>query len=452
MEMGKVVKWTAKIGDTVGAGDVYAEIETDKATVAFEAQDDGILAAILVPEGSEEIVVGQPIGILVEDAADVAAFKDFVLGSAPPAAAAPVTEAPAAPAEPEGRTPLITFTHGKRDAPAAGVTTSAPAGRIFASPLARTLAAEAGYPLGKVKGTGPKGRIVADDVRKAIAAGPPVEAEPAKAAKPAAAAPKSAPAAVATPPPAPGAVPYVGVFPIPPRVPEEGRTETIPVTAMRRVIAQRLSESKMSIPHYYVTVECDLENLVKTRTFLNKALEKKGTKISVNDFVIKAASYALGEVPEVNSMWQGSTIVKNSFHDISVAADVGSGLITPIVRDVQNKGLAQISGDVKGLVKKAKENKLLPTDFQGGTFTISNMGMMGVKNFTAVINPPQSCILAVSAAQKVLKPADNAQGFRTATIMDVTLSSDHRVVDGAVAARWCNAFKDCIENPNLLIA
>jgi len=259
----------------------------------------------------------------------------------------------------------------------------------------------------------------------------------------------AAPTSVSVPVSATG-VPYVDVFPVPARL-EAGETVDEPLSGMRKIIGQRLTESKMSIPHYYVSVDCELDSLMKTRAGLNKVLESRGAKLSVNDFIMKASAYALQQVPEANSMWQGTTIKKNSFVDISVAVDTGSGLITPIVRDCHAKGLLQISTEVKQLVSKAKENKLVPTDYQGGTFTISNMGMMGVKSFTAIINPPQSCILAVSSAEKVLKPADNERGFRTATVMNVTLSSDHRVVDGAVAAKWCMAFKNALENPEILM-
>merc|ERR1719330_1947568 len=282
-----------------------------------------------------------------------------------------------------------------------------------------------------------------------------MNAKKALAAKPAAkaAAPTSSPAAAGAPSPAvAGAVPYIATFAVPPRTPEEGPVEKIALTGMRKAIARRLSESKVSIPHYQVTMECELDKLMATRVLLNKHLEKKGTKISVNDFVVKASAYALQEVPECNTFWRGDHMIKNNFVDISVAMDIGNGLITPIVRNVENKGLADISNGVKALRKKATENKILPTDIEGGTFTISNMGMFGVKSFNAIINPPQSCILAVSGAEAVLKPADNERGFRKATVMQVTLCSDHRVVDGATAARWLNAFKSCIETPEVLLA
>lgn len=437
MSEGKIVSWTAKVGEKVPAGEVFCEIETDKATVAYEAQEDGILAKILVAEGIEGVPVGQAIGIVVEEPGDVAAFANYVHDGAstpPPAepAAAPVKETPA----PTPREPSIKFTHTQK-----AETTPPPAavpsgGRIIASPFAKTLAAENGVDLRAVVGTGPKGRIVAADVRKAIEVG----------VTPAATA---APTSVSVPVSATG-VPYVHVFPVPARL-EAGETVDEPLSGMRKIIGQRLTESKMSIPHYYVSVDCELDSLMKTRAGLNKVLESRGAKLSVNDFIMKASAYALQQVPEANSMWQGTTIKKNSFVDISVAVDTGSGLITPIVRDCHAKGLLQISTEVKQLVSKAKENKLVPTDYQGGTFTISNMGMMGVKSFTAIINPPQSCILAVSSAEKVLKPADNERGFRTATVMNVTLSSDHRVVDGAVAAKWCNAFKNAMENPEILM-
>jgi len=459
MSSGKIAKWLKQEGESFSAGDPLCEVETDKATVSYDAQEDGIIAKILVQAGDEELEVGQPIGIVVEEQADVAAFASYVAGGAAPAAAAPTPTptptpaAPAAPAEPEsaGRQPMIQFTHGKRDAaptPAAG-------GRIKASPLAKVVAAKAGLNLSLVTGSGPGGRIIEKDVKAAIAAGlhkpVPKEAAPAVAKPKAAAATKPVGATGAASPAVAGTVPYIGVFAVPPRVPEEGPVEEIKLTGMRKAIARRLSESKVSIPHYQVTMECELDRLMAVRSMLNKHLEKKGTKISVNDFVVKASAYALQEVPECNSFWRGDHIIKNNFVDISVAMDIGNGLITPIVRNVENKGLADISNGVKGMRKKASENKILPSDIEGGTFTISNMGMFGVKSFNAIINPPQSCILAVSGAQSVLKPADNERGFRKATVMEVTLSSDHRVVDGAAAAKWLNAFKSVIENPEVLL-
>jgi len=454
MSQGKIASWTAKVGENVGAGDVYCEIETDKATVAYEAQEDGILAKILRSNPEEDLPVGTIIGVLVDEQSDVAAFANFTVegaASAPaaePVAASTPTPEPvaAAPPTPEAtsREPSIQFRHGQREAAAAAASSSD--GRIKASPLARSLAVENGVDLRKVVGTGPGGRIVADDVRAAAAAAAAAPPTPEAVATPTPAAKPAAP----TPRVSVEGVPYVDVFDIPPR-PMGGKTEDVPVSSMRKIIGQRLTESKMSIPHYYVTVECELDAMMKIRSRLNSMLEKDGVKISVNDFVIKASGYALQKVPETNMMWQGSTLRKNDFVDISVAVDVGSGLITPIVRNVEAKGLATVSKEVKAFVKKAKENKLVPSDYQGGTFTISNMGMMGVQSFTAIINPPQSCIVAVSSASKVLKPADNEKGFRTATVMNITLSSDHRVVDGATAARWCNAFREAIENPELLM-
>lgn len=438
MSEGKIISWTAKVGDKVVAGEVFCEVETDKATVAYESQDDGYLAKILVAAETEGVPVGKPIGIVVDEAEDVAAFANYVLegGSAPtPAAEAPKKEDPV-PATPPPREPSIKFTHTQKTPTPPTPSPVPTGGRIIASPFAKTIAAENGVDLRGVVGTGPGGRIVAEDVRKAISVG--VTPVPV--------------ATMATPttPISSTGVPYVHVFPVPPRT-EPGTSSDEPLSAMRKIIAQRLTESKMSIPHYYVSVDCELDGMMKIRSGLNKVLEKQGAKLSVNDFIIKASAYALQQVPEANSMWQGTSIKKNSFVDISVAVDTGAGLITPIVRGCESKGLLQISTDVKQLVAKSKENKLLPTDYQGGTFTISNMGMMGVKSFTAIINPPQSCILAVSSAEKVLKPADNERGFRTATVMNVTLSSDHRVVDGAVAAKWCNAFKTAMENPEILM-
>jgi len=453
MSSGKIAKWLKQEGESFSAGDPLCEVETDKATVSYDAQEDGFIAKILVQAGDAELEVGQPIGIVVEEKADVAAFASYVVGGAAPAAAPTSAEAtPAEEAESAGRQPMIQFTHGKRDA---APTPAAAGGRIKVSPLAKVVAAKAGLNLSLVTGTGPGGRIVEKDVRAAIAAG--LHKPKAKEVAPAAA--KAKPAAAAKPvgamgaasPAVAGTVPYIGAFAVPPRVPEEGPVEEIKLTGMRKAIARRLSESKASIPHYQVTMECELDRLMAVRSMLNKHLEKKGTKISVNDFVVKASAYALQEVPECNSFWRGDHIIKNNFVDISVAMDIGNGLITPIVRNVENKGLADVSNGVKAMRKKASENKILPSDIEGGTFTISNMGMFGVKSFNAIINPPQSCILAVSAAQSVLKPADNERGFRKATVMEVTLSSDHRVVDGAAAAKWLNAFKSVIENPEVLL-
>lgn len=453
MSHGKVANWVAKVGDEISAGTVFCEVETDKATVSYEAQEDGFLAKILVEGGDMEIEVGTKIGIVVDEKEDIAAFANYSVDSsaaAVPAAAPEPEPTPAVQAtpepEPESRQPSIQFRHGARETAAPVVPTE---GRIKASPYAKTIALELGVDLRLVQGTGPGGRIVADDVKKAAAAPKPAAAAPVAAA-PAVEKATAAPTPIPAKKPAPvTGVPYVGVFDIPPRT--GGQSEDLPLTGMRKVIGQRLTESKMSIPHYYVTMECELDAMMKLRASLNKAMEKSGGKLSVNDFIIKSSAYALLKVPETNMMWQGDSLKKNDFVDISVAVDVGSGLITPIVRDVQNKGLLTISNEVKDFVKKAKDNKLVPSDYQGGTFTISNMGMFGVSNFTAIINPPQSCILAVSAAQKVLKPADTEAGFRTATVMNVTLSSDHRVVDGATAARWCNAFKEAIETPELLM-
>jgi len=460
MSEGKIASWTAKIGDKVTAGEVYCEVETDKATVSYDAQDDGYLAKILIQAGGDEVTVGAKIGIIVDDLEDVAAFENYIVGGAAPPkpAATPAPEPTAAPTP--VREPSIKFTHGKQPEVAAPVVPVVPSGgRVIASPFAKSLAAENGVDLRTVVGSGPKGRIVAEDVRKAmtiVVSTPPTPVAVA-APTPVAAAPAPTPTPVSKPPPmsvSVSGVPYVDVFPIPPR-PETGLSgafEDVPLNNMRKIIGQRLTESKMSIPHYYVSVGVELDNLMKMRGGLNKVLaDKNEGKLSVNDFIIKASSYALQKVPEANSMWQGNSIRENKFVDISVAVDTGKGLITPIVRNVEAKGLLTISKEVKELVKKSKENKLIPSDYQGGTFTISNMGMMGVKDFTAIINPPQSCILAVSSAEKVVKAADTEKGFRVATVMNVSLSSDHRVVDGAMAARWVNAFKEALENPEILM-
>jgi len=440
MSEGKISKWVAAEGEAIPPGEIYCDIETDKASVAYEAQDDGFLAKILVQAGDHMVEVGAPIGIIVDDKEDVAAFANYVHGAAAEPAK-PEAVAPAPQAEPEApsRLPSIEFRHGQRDASEAVAAAVPSGGRIKVSPLAKTIAAENGVSLKSLTGTGPGGRIVAEDVRKALESGVHLQA---------AAAP--IPVLSPTTPAAPGSVPYVAVFPLAPR-PEPAESETIPLTGMRKVIAQRLSEGKISAPHFYVTMECEIDNMMKMRSVINKAGEADGIKVSVNDFIIKASSYALKKIPETNSSWQGTHILKHNFVDISVAVATPTGLITPIVRNVENKGLGSISTEMKQLAKKARDGKLVPQEYQGGNFTISNMGMYGVKDFTAIINPGQSCILAVGSASQILKPADTAQGFRKSTVMNVTLSSDHRVVDGALAAQWLGEFKKCLENPEILL-
>ncbi|KAG0230752.1 pyruvate dehydrogenase complex dihydrolipoamide acetyltransferase component (E2) [Mortierella sp. GBA43] len=413
MTMGNIGAWQKKVGDAIAPGDVLVEIETDKAQMDFECQEEGFLAKILADAGSKEVNINQPIAIMVENKEDIEKFADFTAadaGASGAAAPAPAKEAPKEEAPKQAEAP-------KAAAPKQADTTKAAsshsdAERIFASPIARKIANEKNIDLGDLSGTGPNGRIVKADVESYTPAPK--------------AAPKAAAAAAAAP--APGAA-YTD----------------IPLTNMRKIIAQRLTESKQNIPHYYVTVECEMDKVLKLREVLNKASEDK-YKLSVNDFIVKASALALKAVPEANSSWLNDSIRQYHSADICVATSTPTGLITPIVSSAETKGLATISSQVKDLATRARAGKLAPHEYQGGTFTISNMGMYGVKHFTAIINPPQSCILAVGSTEKRVVPGEDGD-VRTASFMAVTLSSDHRTVDGAVAAQFLKAFKGFIENP-----
>ncbi|KAG0056367.1 pyruvate dehydrogenase complex dihydrolipoamide acetyltransferase component (E2) [Gryganskiella cystojenkinii] len=410
MTSGNIGTWQKKVGDAIVPGDVLVEIETDKAQMDFECQEEGFIAKILADSGSKDVDINRPIAIMVENKEDIEKFADFTVESAGAAAA------PAAPKE-EAKTEAP-----KTEAPkaeAAETTNAAPsrsdADRIFASPIAKKIANEKSLNLGDISGTGPNGRILKADVESFTPA-------PKKAAA-------SAPAPKAAAPAAAAAAAYTD----------------IPVTNMRKVIAQRLTESKQTIPHYYVTVEMEMDKVMKLREVLNKQSEDK-YKLSVNDFIVKASALALKAVPEANSSWMNDSIRQYHSSDICVATSTPTGLITPIVANAETKGLATISNQVKDLASRARANKLAPHEYQGGTFTISNMGMYGIKHFTAIINPPQSCILAVGATEKRVVPGEDGE-VRTASIMAVTLSSDHRTVDGAVAAQFLKSFKGYMENP-----
>jgi len=420
METGNLVEWLVKEGDAFGPGDVLARIETDKATVDLEAQDEGIVAKILVPGGSNDVEVGTPMFVIVEEEEDVAAFATFT-GVA--AAAAPA--ASSAPSAPAAGSPAAA-------APAAQVNASG--GRIMASPLAKKVAAAKGLVLSLIAGTGPNGRIVERDVLAASEAGTATassQAPAAAAAAPVKAATPAAPAAPAAP----------------------GATYTdIPNTQMRKVIAKRLVESKQTIPHYYLSVECEMDNLLNLRKTL---LADHSAKVSVNDFIVKASGYALKQVPEVNAQWDADAIRYLDNVDICVAVATDGGLVTPIVANVPSLGLTDISAAVKDLAGRAREGKLQPAEMIGGTFTVSNLGMFGVSHFTSIINPPQVGILAVGGTiPRVVPTGDpdpDAPQYRTAQVMTVTLSCDHRVVDGAVGAQWLKAFKGCIQDPMKLL-
>uniref|UniRef100_A0A8C2IP41 Acetyltransferase component of pyruvate dehydrogenase complex n=1 Tax=Cyprinus carpio TaxID=7962 RepID=A0A8C2IP41_CYPCA len=418
MTMGTVQRWEKKVGEKLGEGDLLAEIETDKATIGFEVQEEGYLAKILIAEGTRDVPLGTPLCIIVEKESDISTFADYVetgVATSPPPAPTPVATPPPAPAPPT---------------PAPAAAPAAPAaprkGRVYASPLAKKLAAEKGIDIAQVTGTGPDGRVTRKDIDSFV----PPKPTPTPAAAPTPAAPTpSSPAA-----PAFAAVP-TGTF------------TDIPISNIRRVIAQRLMQSKQTIPHYYLSIDVNMDQVLELRKELNAEVKADNLKLSVNDFIIKASALACLKVPEANSSWMDTVIRQNHVVDVNVAVSTPVGLITPIVFNAHIKGLATISKDVATLAAKAREGKLQPHEFQGGTFTISNLGMYGIKHFSAIINPPQACILAVGGSEKRLLPADNEKGFDVASMMSVTLSCDHRVVDGAVGAQWLAEFRKFLEKP-----
>ncbi|OQP87980.1 pyruvate dehydrogenase complex dihydrolipoamide acetyltransferase [Rhizobium rhizosphaerae] len=432
MEEGNLAKWLVKEGDKVKAGDVIAEIETDKATMEVEAVDEGTIAKIVVPAGTEAVKVNALIAILAEDGEDVSAAASG--GGASPAQAqaqdvkSDQVAVSAAPASSEAK-------------PAAAAPAKAEGGaRTFSSPLARRLAKEAGLDIAAISGSGPHGRVVKSDVEKAVTGG--AKPAPAAAAAPAPAAAAPAAAAPASPPKGMSDEAVLKNF-------AEGSYELVPHDGMRKTIAKRLQESKQTIPHFYVSLDCELDALLALRTQLNaSAPEKDGKpafKLSVNDMVIKALALALRDVPDANVSWTDSAMVKHKHADVGVAVSIPGGLITPIVRSAELKSLSAISNEMKDLGARAKGRKLKPEEYQGGTTAVSNMGMMGVKNFAAVVNPPHATILAVGAGEErvVVKKGE----MKIANVMTVTLSTDHRCVDGALGAELLGAFKRYIENP-----
>ena len=434
MEEGNLAKWLVKEGDKIKSGDVIAEIETDKATMEVEAVDEGTVAKIVVPAGTEGVKVNALIAVLAGDGEDVAAAASGA-GTAPAPAAAPKAEA--APAAAPATTPAAASVA----APAASA--PAPAAtdghRTFASPLARRLAKEAGVDVTAVAGSGPHGRVVKKDIEAAISGGT------AKAAP--SAAPTAQPAAAAA---APAAAPKGMSEETVLKLFEPGSYELVPHDGMRKTIAKRLQESKQTIPHFYVSVDCELDALLALRAQLNDAAPKSkdgapAYKLSVNDMVIKALALALRDVPDANVSWTDSNMVKHKHADVGVAVSIPGGLITPIIRSAELKTLSAISNEMKDYGKRAKERKLKPEEYQGGTTAVSNMGMMGVKNFAAVVNPPHATILAVGAGEQrvIVRKGEMA----IATVMSVTLSTDHRAVDGALGAELLAAFKGYIENP-----
>jgi pyruvate dehydrogenase E2 component (dihydrolipoamide acetyltransferase) len=426
MTEGTLARWLKKQGESVKAGDVIAEIETDKATMEVEAVDEGVLGKILVADGTEGVKVNAPIAILVQEGE---AVPEAAPAPAPAPAAAPPAAASAETAKP-----------AEAQAPAAAAPAAAPASnghdkgdRIFASPLAKRVAKEMGIELKGINGTGPNGRIVRADVEAARAA---------PAAAPAAAAPAPAPAAKPAPAPAPTKAAAI-----------TAPHSLVPHTTMRRVIAKRLTESKQSVPHFYLTMDIELDALLKLRGELNARSAKDGAgafKLSVNDMIIKASAIALRRVPKVNASFTEEGVAFYEDVDISVAVAIPDGLITPIIRRADQKGLATISNEMKDLGLRARAGKLKPEEFQGGGFSVSNLGMFGVKDFQAIINPPQAAILAVGAGEQ--RPVVKDGALTVATVMSATLSVDHRVVDGALGAEWLQAFKAIIQEPlNLML-
>ncbi|ANK91466.1 MULTISPECIES: pyruvate dehydrogenase complex dihydrolipoamide acetyltransferase [Rhizobium] len=430
MEEGNLSKWLVKEGDKVKSGDVIAEIETDKATMEVEAVDEGTVAKLVVPAGTEGVKVNALIAVLAADGEDVSAAASAA-GSAAPAKAeaAPAPKADAAPAKAEAAPAAA-------PAPAAPAAVSAGGNRTFSSPLARRLAREAGIDLSNVAGSGPHGRVIKSDIEAALAGG----AKPAPAPAAALASQAAAPAPAAAKGASEDAV--LKLF-------EPGSYELVPHDGMRKTIARRLVESKQTIPHFYVSVDCELDALMALRAQLNDAAPRKDNapayKLSVNDMVIKAMALALRDVPDANVSWTDNNMVKHKHADVGVAVSIPGGLITPIIRKAEQKTLSVISNEMRDLGKRAKDRKLKPEEYQGGTSSVSNMGMMGVKNFAAVVNPPHATILAVGAGEQrvVVKNGEMA----IATVMSVTLSTDHRCVDGALGAELLQAFKGYIENP-----
>jgi pyruvate dehydrogenase E2 component (dihydrolipoamide acetyltransferase) len=424
MTEGTLAKWLMKEGDAVNSGDMLAEIETDKATMEVESIDEGVLARILVTEGTEGVAVNAPIAILLEEGEDASALDDAVPAAAPAAPAAPAPEAPTAPpAAPAA--PVA-----PPAAPAAPAAATASGGRIPASPLARRMAAQAGLDLATINGSGPRGRIVKADIEAAIAGG-------AAAMAPAAATATAAPAA-----PAAAAAPVVGASPF------EGEFELQPLSAMRKIIARRMSEAKREAPHFYLTMDCELDALLALRQDLN-ARADGAFKLSVNDLVIKAAAVALMKEPDANVGYGDEGIRRYKSADISVAVASERGLITPVIRNANGKGLEAISREMRELAEKANAGKLMPEEYQGGSFSISNLGMYGVRQFDAVINIPQACILAVGAGEQ--RPIVKDGALAIATVMSVTLSVDHRAVDGAIGARFLAAFRGLVEDPMTML-
>jgi len=413
MTDGTLARWLVKVGDEVRSGDVIAEIETDKATMEVEAIDEGVVAIIAVEAGAQNVPVNAVIAVLAEEGEDVASVTAEDSPSAPSASSTPAAPS----AEPSKEAPVVAEPAPVQSAPVAPTPVANKGARVFASPLARRIAAQNDLPLDSLNGTGPNGRIIKHDVETALSQG---------------VSPSAASASVATP--------------VQASLSAEDRF--VPHSAMRRTIAQRLTESKQNAPHFYLTIDCEIDTLLSARKAMNAAAAD-GVKISVNDMIVRAAAHALMKVPDVNGSYEAEGCRYFANADVCIAVALDGGLVTPVIPAAQNKGLAEISQISKTLATQARDGTLPPSAYAGGTFTISNLGMFGIKEFAAVINPPQGAILAVGAGEQ--RPVVKDGQLAVATVMSVTLSADHRVVDGALGAQWLQVFKELIENPVLML-
>jgi pyruvate dehydrogenase E2 component (dihydrolipoamide acetyltransferase) len=439
MEEGTLAKWHVKVGDTVKSGDVIAEIETDKATMEVEAVDEGLVEELLVPEGTEEVKVNTPIARLKGEGELPSPARGGVGGGGNPPPPEPVQAKSEAPAKPES-------TVAEQPKPAAEQRVESPPpptpplkgeGRVFASPLARRIAKDAGVDLGKVKGSGPHGRIIRRDV-EGLKTSPVTAAAPAAAKPSAAAAPQ--PKAAAAPRQA-QSLEQMGI--------PAGTYDLVPLDGMKRTIARRMTDSFRDVPHFPLTLDIEIDALLTARAKINATLESQGVKVSVNDMLIKAAAVALKRQPDANASYTPDGIAVHHHADVAVAVAIDGGLITPIVRAAETKGLAQIATEMKDLAARARTRKLKPEEFQGGTFSISNLGMFGIKSFASIINEPQGAILSIGVGEK--RPVVRGDELKIATVMTVTLTCDHRVVDGAIGARWLSVFKSLVEDPITMI-
>jgi pyruvate dehydrogenase E2 component (dihydrolipoamide acetyltransferase) len=436
MEKGNLARWLKKEGDTIKSGDVIAEIETDKATMEYEATDEGTLAKIVVPEGTQDVAVNSVIAVMVGEGDDAKSAA----GATAPKVATPAAKAPEKPVETKPAAAQQAEAKKAEPAPAKPVEKPAAStgGRVFASPLAKRLAKESNIDLSRVSGSGPHGRVIARDID---------EAKSGKGLRAPSAQPGAAPAGAPAIAPSLTDKQILSLY-------EEGSYELVPHDGMRRTIAQRLTQSTQTVPHFYLTVDCNIGKLMSAREEINAAApkDKEGKpayKLSVNDFVIKALALALQRIPEANVSWSEAGMLKHKHSDIGVAVALPGGLITPIIHAAETKSLSTISNEMRDLAARARGRKLKPHEYQGGTSSVSNLGMYGIKDFTAVINPPQSTILAVGVGEEraIVKNGK----IEAATIMSVTLSCDHRAVDGALGAELISAFKVLIENPVMMV-